>query len=80
MDDSHSSLTTLGVFVGAVGVLISDRHDDDDGDGNVKDLVDRNDIANVAMKNVKADAIMVASVADPTKTLRLVITQSLIVI
>ena len=82
MDDSHSSLTTLGVFVGAVGVLISDRHDDDDddGDGNVKDLVDRNDIANVAMKNAKADAIMVASVADPTKTQRLVITQSLIVI
>ena len=79
MDDSHSSLTTLGVFVGAVGVLISDRQDDD-GDGNVKDLVDRNDIANVAMKNAKADAIMVASVADPTKTQRLVITQSLIVI
>ena len=79
MDDWHSSLTTLGVFVGAVGVLISDRQDDD-GDGNVKDLVDRNDIANVAMKNAKADAIMVASVADPTKTQRLVITQSLIVI
>ena len=61
MDDSHSSLTTLGVFVGAVGVLISDRQDDD-GDGNVKDLVDRNDIDNIAKKNEKADAIMVASI------------------
>ena len=51
------------MFVGAVGVLISNRHDDDGGDGNVKDSADRNDIANiVAMKNVKADAIMVASI------------------
>ena len=50
------------MFVGAVGVLISDRQDDDDGDGNVKDSADRNDIANiVAMKNVKADAIILAS-------------------
>ena len=54
------------MFVGAVGVLISDRQElieyDDGGDGNSKDSAGRNDIADTAMKKVKADAIISSSI------------------